>query len=109
MGFKDVVIAILSLADLDTFKKNIQEQWEKIKAIVADIQSSNLKKEQENREVMWLWRKCGGIFYGAETTVCAASSYYNASSKSGMGRMRKRTPGAGQATLGAEEAEYEES
>lgn len=108
MGFKDVVIAILSLADLDTFKKNIQEQWEKIKAIVADIQSSNVKKEQENREIMWLWRKCGGIFYGAKTTVCAASSYYNASSKSGMGRMRECSSGAGTAAVGAEETEHEE-
>ncbi|GED14855.1 hypothetical protein [Aneurinibacillus migulanus] len=104
MGLKDVVIAILSLADLDTIRKKLRELADRWEAIYEERRQT----QYENENDIWLWRKCGGIFYGAKTTVCTASSYYNASSKSGMGRMRECSSGAGTAAVGAEETEYEE-
>lgn len=104
MGFKDAVIAILSLADLDTLREKLRELANRWEAIFEERR----RTQYENENDMWLWRKCGGYFYGAKTAVCTASSYYNASSKSGMGRMRESSSGTRTAAVGAEEAEYEE-
>jgi hypothetical protein len=104
LRFKDAVIAIISLADLDTLRKKLRELADRWEAMFEERRQIQYKNEND----MWLWRKCGGYFYGAKTTVCAASSYYNASSKSGMGRMRESSSRAGQATVGAEEAESDE-
>lgn len=81
---------------------------ERIKNIFARYEKVYKRTERENREAMWLWRKCGGYFYGAKTTVCTASSYYNTSSKIGVGRMRESSSGTGTAAVGAEETEHEE-
>ncbi|MFE4203204.1 hypothetical protein [Aneurinibacillus aneurinilyticus] len=104
MGFKDAVIAILSLADLDTIRKKLRELADRWEAIYEERRQT----QYENENDIWLWRKCGGYFYGTKTTVCAASSYYNASSKNGMGRMRECSSGTRTAALGVEETEYEE-
>lgn len=106
MRFKDVVIAIISLTDIDTLQNNLQEladRWEEM--LSERLQLSVI--EYEDNAWMWLWRKCGGIFHG-KAIICTAAAYHSPGSSYWMGRMRKKTPGAGQAALGAEEAEYEE-
>ncbi len=105
MGFRDVVIAILSLSDLDTLREKLRELADRWEAMFEERRQI----QYENENDMWLWRKCGGYFYGAKTTVCAASSYYNASSTNGMGRMRESSSGARQAAVGMEETEHEKS
>jgi hypothetical protein len=59
------------------------------------------------KSIIWLHRKCGGIFRG-QAIICTSGCYNYASSKSGMGRQRSRLPGTGKATVGAEEVECDE-
>lgn len=87
----------------ETIRQAFKRFFDAVKNIFARYEKAHKQTERENREAIWLWRKCGGMFYGAKTTVCAASSYYNASSKSGMGRMRESSSG-----VGTEETEHEE-
>lgn len=114
MNFKDAVIAILSLSDIETLRNKLREladQWEKMLAERLRLEE-RLKElqniiEYEDNAWAWLWRKCGGIFHG-KAIICTSAAYYSPGSSHWMGRMRKKTPGAGQATLGAEEAECDE-
>lgn len=104
MNLKDVAIAIAAMIDYEKLKDNIRQLAEQLKEMQHELKL----REYEDNAWMWLWRKCGGIFHGAKT-VCTAGCYYDAGSKIGMGRQRNSLPGTGQATMGAEEMEYEES
>ncbi|MBN6186334.1 hypothetical protein JQN58_04955 [Aneurinibacillus sp. BA2021] len=102
MRAKSIIMAVLSLFDKDERNKMLQRLEDQLRELQSDL----THEQYENSAWMWLWRKCGGIFYGAKT-VCAAGCNIYASSQSGMGRQRSTLQGAGQATLGAEEAENE--
>ncbi|MCI1695584.1 hypothetical protein [Aneurinibacillus aneurinilyticus] len=86
MGFKDAVIAILSLADPDMLREN-SRSWQ--------IDGKQYAKRDAGPNMrMKMTCGYGEIFHGAKTTVFTAFSYYNAASKNGMGRMCEKPSGA---------------
>lgn len=96
---KDAIIALFSLADVDEMCERLER--------IEDMALEYMPMLYENNAWMWLWRRCGGIFYGAKT-VCTSGTYHTSGTGIGLGRQRSSLPGKRKTTLGAEEVEREE-